>query len=76
MSKLIKTKNNSKYLIGYSDDVIRPLILILSKTSEYVEVSKDKGGYKNKNNKLMSLRIDDAKPIEKYGTIQTNTEDL
>ena len=56
-------------MIGYSDDVIRPLILLLSKTSEYVEVSKDKGGYKNKNNKLMSLRIDVAKPIEKYETI-------
>ena len=27
-SKLNETKNNSKYLIGYLDDVIRPLILI------------------------------------------------
>ena len=62
-------KNNSKYLTGYSDDVIRPLILILSKTSEYVKVSKDKGGNKDKNNKLMSLRIDDAKPVEKCETI-------
>ena len=24
ISKLIKTKNNTKYLIGYLDDVIRP----------------------------------------------------
>ena len=63
-------------MIGYSDDVIRPLILILSKTSEYVKVSKDKGGNKNKNNKLMSLRIDDVKVIENYEAIWTNTEDL
>ena len=63
-------------MIGYSDDVIRPLILILSKTSEYVKVSKDKGGNKNKNNKLMPLRIDDVKLIENYEAIWTNTEDL
>ena len=63
-------------MIGYSDDVIRPLILILSKTSEYVKVSKDKGGNKNKNNKLMPLGIDDVKLIENYEAIWTNTEDL
>ena len=31
VSKLIETNNNSKYLIGYLDEVIKPLLLILSK---------------------------------------------
>ena len=33
--KLIKTKTNYKYLIGYLDEVIRPLILVLPKMSGY-----------------------------------------
>ena len=49
ISKLIETKNNSKYLIRYLDDVIRPLVLILPKMSGYVETFKDKDGDKNKN---------------------------
>ena len=49
ISKLVKTQNNSKYLIGYLDDVIRPLVLILHKMSGYVMTFKDKGGDKNKN---------------------------
>ena len=36
ISKLIETKTNSKYLIGYLDKLIRPLILILPKMSGYV----------------------------------------
>ena len=39
--------------------------------SEYVKTFKDKGGDKNKNNQLMSLRIDDDKLLEKYKTIWT-----
>ena len=35
VSKLIETKTNSKYLIGYLDEIIRPLVLILSKMSGY-----------------------------------------
>ena len=31
ISKLIKTKINSKFLTGYLDDFIRPLVLLLSK---------------------------------------------
>ena len=31
ISKLIGTRNNSKYLVEYLDDVVRPLILILRK---------------------------------------------
>ena len=36
ISKLIERNNNSKYLIGYLDEVIKPLILILPKMSGYV----------------------------------------
>ena len=35
ISKLIETKTNSKYLIGYSDKAIRPLVLIMPKMSGY-----------------------------------------
>ena len=61
ISKLIETKNNYKYLIGYLEDIIRLLVLILPKLSECVKTSKDKDGDKdkNKNNKLMSLCIVD-----------------
>ena len=31
ISKLIKTKTNSKYLIRYLDNVIRPLVLMMPK---------------------------------------------
>ena len=33
MSKLVKTKTNSKYRIGHSDKVIKPLVLVLLKMS-------------------------------------------
>ena len=45
ISKLVETKNDSKYLIGYLGEVIRPQVLILAKTSGRVW--------------LMSLRIYD-----------------
>ena len=51
MSKLFKTKTNSKYLIGYSDKAVRPLILIILKMSGYVQIFKVKDGNKDKNNK-------------------------
>ena len=56
-SMLVKRKTNSNYMIGYLDNDIRPLDLILPKMSGYVKTFKDKGEYNN--NKLMSLRIDD-----------------
>ena len=37
--------------------------------SGYVKTFKDKFGYKNKNNKLMSLCINDYKLLEEYRTI-------
>ena len=63
ISKLVKTKTNSKYLIGYLDKAIRPLALIMPKVKEG-------------NNKLMSFRIDDGKLLEKYKAIWTKIEDL
>ena len=44
ISKLVDTKNNSKYLIGYLDGVIRPFVMILPKMSEYVNTFNDKSG--------------------------------
>ena len=70
ISKLVKTKTNSKYLIGYLDKAIRPLVLIMPKMSGYVKTFKDK------NNKLIYFLIDDEKLLEKYKAIWTKIEDL
>ena len=40
VSNLTETKNNSKYLIGYLDEVIRPLISIFPKMSGYVKIGR------------------------------------
>ena len=42
ISKLVKTKNNSNYCIGYLDKAITPLVLIMSKKSGYVKTFKVK----------------------------------
>ena len=77
LSKLVETKNNAKYLIGYLDDIIRPLVLIFPKMSGYVKTFKVKDGDKVKNNKLlMSFSIDEEKPLEKYNTIWSNGKGL
>ena len=76
ISKLIETKTNSKYLIGYSEKAIRPLILIMPRMSGYVKTFKVKDGDKDKNNKLMLFRKDDEKLLEKYKAIWTKVEDL
>ena len=44
--------------------------------NEYVKTFKVKDGDKVKNNKLMSLRIDDEKLLEKYNATWTKIEDL
>ena len=62
ISKLVKTKTNSKYLIGYLDKAIRPLLLIMRKVSGFVKTFK----LEDKNNKLMSFHIDDEKLLGKY----------
>ena len=62
ISKLVKIKTNSKYLIGHLDKVIWPLVLIIPQTSRYVKTCKVAEG----NNQLMCFRIDDEKLLEKY----------
>ena len=76
ISKLVKTKTNSKYLIGYLDKVIRPLVLIMPEMSGYVKTVKSKDGDKDNNNKFMSFRIDHEKLLEKYKAICIKIEDL
>ena len=56
ISKLVKTKTNSEYLIRYLDKAIRPLVSIMSKMSGYVKTFKVKDGDEDRNNKLMSYR--------------------
>ena len=72
ISKLVKTKTNSKYLIGYLDKTITPLFLIMPRMSGYIGTFKVKEG----NNKLMYFRIDDEKLLEKYEAIWTKIEGL
>ena len=75
-SKLIETKTNSRYLVGYSEKAIRPLILIMPKMSGYVKTFKVKDGDKDKSNKLISFCINDEKLLEKYKAIWTEIEEL
>ena len=44
--------------------------------SGYVKTSENKGGNKNKNNKLMSLHIDDDQLLEKLKAIWTKIEEF
>ena len=55
---------------------MRPLVLIMPKMSGYVKTFKVKEGDKNKNNRLMSFRIDNEKLLEKYKAIWTKIENL
>ena len=59
-------------MIEYLDKVIRPIVLILPEVSGRVKTFK----VKDKNNKLMSLRINDEKLLEKYKAILNKIEDL
>ena len=72
ISKLVKTKTNSKYLIGYLDETIRALILKMPKMTGYVMTFKVEEG----NNKLTPFRIDNGKLLEKYKAIWTRIEDF
>ena len=74
VSKLIETKTNSKYLLWYLDEVLKPLAIILPKISGYVKAFKVKDG--NKDNKLMSFPIYDEKLLERYKAIWTKIEEL
>ena len=59
ISKLVKTKINFKYLIGYLDKVLKVLVLIMPKLSWYVKTFKGKDEDKDKKDKLMSFHIND-----------------
>ena len=70
--KIVKTETNSKYLTGYLDKAMRPLVLIMPKMNGYVKTFKAKEG----DNKLMSFRIDDEKLLEKYKGTWTKIKGL
>ena len=70
--KLVTPKTNSKYLTGYLDKTITPLVMKMPEVSRYVKISKIKEGV----NKLMSFHIGDEKPLEKYKAIWTKIENL
>ena len=48
----------------------------MPKISEYVKTFKVKDGDKDRNNKLMSFRIDDERLLEKYKSLWTKIEGL
>ena len=56
-------------MIEYSDEIIKPLVLILPKIRGYVKRCKVKDGDKDKNIKLRSFGVSDQKLLEKYKTI-------
>ena len=56
-------------MIGYLDELVRPLVLILPKMSGYAKTFKVKDEDKDENNKLMSFHIDDDKLLGMYKTI-------
>ena len=48
-------------MVRYLDTVIRPFVLLLPKMTAYVKTFKVIDEEKDKNNKLMSFRLDDDK---------------
>ena len=52
--------------MGYFNEVMRQIVLILPKMTGYIEEFKENGGDKNKSNKLMSLHVDGDKLLGKY----------
>ena len=70
--KLVKTKTNSKNLIGYLDKTIRPLLLIMPKMSRYFKTFK----VKEVHNILMFFLIDDEKLLQKDKGIWTKIQDF
>ena len=72
ISKLVKLKTKSQYLIGYLDKVIWPLVLIIPQTSGYARTFKVTEG----SNKLMCFRMDDEKLLKKYKAVWTKFEGL
>ena len=66
ITKLVKTKTNFKYLIGYLDKAIRPLVLIMPKMCGYVKTFKVKEEEKDKNNKLRYYATFKARKSESF----------
>ena len=63
-------------MTGYIDEALRPLGLIIPKMKGYVKTFKVKDEDKNKNNKLISFRIDDKEFLEKYKAIWTKIDSI
>ena len=86
ISKLVETKNNSKYLIEFLDvralkSIKRCHSIISSESISfwyclkwYVNIFKVKD--KDKNKKLMPFRINNRNLLDKYKTIWTKIDDL
>ena len=73
VSKLVETKNDSKYLIGIKlDKAVRPLVLVMPKMNGFAKTFK----VEDKINKLISFRTDGEKLLEKYKAVWTKTDDL
>ena len=54
----LKLKTNSKYLVEYLDEAIRPLVLIMPKRNGYAKAFKIKEGHKDKDSELtLSVQI-------------------
>ena len=67
-------KNNSfKYLIGYNDNVTRPLFVKLPQTTSYINKFKDK---KTKITTTMSLMVKDKQLFKNYNKIWEKIESL
>ena len=62
-------KNTIKYIIGYNDNVIRPLRIFLPKIIGYIKYFDD-------DKKTMSFLVDDAELLIKYAEIWNEIRDL
>ena len=62
------TKNSLKYFIGYNDDVIRPLCIILPHMIGYVKHFD--------SNKTMSFKVSDNKLLKTYNKIWEKISNL
>ena len=54
-------------MVGYSEKTVRPLVLVMPKISRYIKTFK----VEDKKSKLIFLRIDDKKLLQKYKAIWT-----
>ena len=61
--------NTKKFIIGYSDDIIRPLYISLPQMTGYFNCFKD-------NNKTMSFIADNNESLKKYTKVWKKISDL